>query len=243
MKIIADTHTHTLACNHAFSTITENAAHAQDIGLDFLFTCEHTKAMPGAAPDIFFESMLYSLPERIYGVYMIRGCEANVVDHDGSLDVGQTLLSRLEWVIASMHSQVYTPVAGRNYTDTWLSVIENPHVDVLGHCGDGRYPFSHEAVVKACARTGKIIEINSHSFKSRPGSPENCRSVALLCKKHGVPVVVSSDAHFWTLIGNFKESLDMLESIDFPQELIINADRSRMVDFLRQKCERSFPFD
>ncbi|MGL5899642.1 MAG: PHP-associated domain-containing protein, partial [Lactobacillaceae bacterium] len=46
--------------------------------------------------------------------------------------------------------------------------------------------------------------------------------MALLCKKYEVPITVSSDAHFYTEIGNFKEALDILEDIDFTQELIVN---------------------
>ena len=48
MNIIADTHTHTLACDHAYSTISENAAAAAGKGLRFLAMTEHTPQMPPA---------------------------------------------------------------------------------------------------------------------------------------------------------------------------------------------------
>ena len=42
----------------------------------------------------------------------------------------------------------------------------------------------------------KLVEINNHSFQVRPDNVENCRKIALCCKKYGVPIVVDSDAHF-----------------------------------------------
>lgn len=243
MQIVADTHTHTLACGHAFSTITENAAQAQRLGLDYLFLCEHSKAMPGSIPDVFFESTLSSMPDSLFGVYLIRGIEANVMGPDGQLDVGQALLTKLEWVIASMHPLCLEPMEKAECTSAWLAITSNPHVDVLGHCGDPRYPFDHEAVIRACAQSDTIVEINNHSFEGRPGSFENCRDIALLCKRYDVPVVVSSDAHFWTLVGQFDLALNMLDEIGFPEELVLNADRMRMADVLHRKCGRRFAFD
>ena len=49
MKIIADTHVHTIASEHAFSTVLENHAAAKKKGLRFLAVTDHTGKMPGAA--------------------------------------------------------------------------------------------------------------------------------------------------------------------------------------------------
>ena len=53
--------------------------------------------------------------------------------------------------------------------------------------------------------------------------------------KYGVPVVVSSDAHFVNHVGYFKEALEMLESIQFPEELILNADEEAFAACIRGK--------
>ena len=53
--------------------------------------------------------------------------------------------------------------------------------------------------------------------------------------KYGVPVVVSSDAHFAGCVGSFSHALAMLESIHFPEELILNADEERFAQVLRRK--------
>ena len=81
-------------------------------------------------------------------------------------------------------------------TKMWLNVAQNPHVDVIGHCGDENYRFDYERVIPEFAKYGKIVEINAASYRSRPSSINNCVEIARLCAKYGVPLVLSSDAHF-----------------------------------------------
>ncbi len=47
-----------------------------------------------------------------------------------------------------------------------------------------------------------------------------------------MPILVSSDAHFETGIKDHASALRMLEEIDFPEELIVNADLNRLIDYL-----------
>ncbi|WP_207739223.1 phosphatase [Harryflintia acetispora] len=236
---IADTHTHTVVSGHAYSTLTENLKAASERGLRFLGSTEHTGLMPHAAHEYYFTNMGV-VPDELFGVHLLRGCEVNIIGNDGELDVSDKILSKLEWVIASMHIPVYQPIDFDGHTSAWMGVLKNPQVDVLGHPGDGRYVFDYETVIKACGEYGKIVEINSHSFGNRPGSTENCRTIALLCKKYGIPVVVNSDAHFWASIGEHTNALRMLEEIGFPEELIVNADYRRFADLITEKTGRIF---
>ena len=91
----------------------------------------------------------------------------------------------------------------------------------------------YEAVVKKAKEKGKIIEINNHSFKVRAGSGENCREIALLCKKYAVPVVISTDAHFSPEVGFVPNSIKLMEEIDFPEELILNTSLKKLCDYLK----------
>lgn len=228
MKIIADTHTHTIACQHAYSTIYENAVFAKKMGYKCIANTEHGPTIPGA-PHVWYIANQKSLPRYIDGVLILRGCEANIIDFEGSLDVTSTDLSKLDWVIASFHEPVIQSGTLEQHTNAIIQVAKNPHVDVIGHSGDDRFKFDYEKGIKAFKEYGKIVEINAHSFNIRPGSNVNCREIALLCKKYSVPVVVSSDAHFCMDIGKVENSVKMLEEIDFPEELILNADWDRFL--------------
>lgn len=240
MKIFVDTHTHTLAVDHAYSTLAENVAAAKARGLAAIAMTEHSPSMPGA-PSWLHVMSTGIIPAEIDGVGIIRGIEVNIMDYDGKLDFMDSSLKKLDWVIASMHSPNLDPSTVEKHTCAWLSVARNPLVDVIGHCGDPRYAFDYEAVLPEFKAGGKIVEINSHSFEARPGSYENCAKVAKLCARLKIPVVASSDAHHASKIGEVAKSLELLESIGFPEELILNADKERFFSALdgikRRKAE------
>jgi putative hydrolase len=240
MKIIAETHTHTIASGHAFSSLRENARACAQLGILFLANTDHSGLYPGAPPEVYFYTQTKIFPRKMEGVYLLTGCEVNIKDCEGGLDLSDSTLGRLDWVIASMHTRVLEPRTAEEHTAAWLAVAQNPLVDVIGHSGDGKYPFDHELVVREFAKHGKIVEINTHSFIERPGSDENCEDIARLCKKYRVPVVVSTDAHCDATIGNHAAGIELLERIDFPEELILNADAKRFADYMQEKCGKQF---
>lgn len=234
MKIIADTHTHTIVSGDAHSTILENVMACKARGLQYLCLTEHVNSIPRGCPPEYFMS-LCSIPREHEGVKIVRGCEANILTYDGKLDVPDKVLDYLDIVIASLHDLVISPATKVDHTRCWLAIAENPHVDIIGHCGDIRYSFDLDTVIPAFKEHGKVVEINSHSFEGRAGSAEGCKAVALACKKYRVPVVVSSDAHFVSRIGFFDHSLKLLQETDFPEELVLNADEKRFEAYIESK--------
>lgn len=240
MNIICDTHTHTISSGHAHSTVLENAAEAARMGHKFLVISDHAPMIPGAPTELYFRAMKHVLPEQALGVYLITGCEVNVLNESGTLDLPAEILDRLDLVIASMHTLTFPPSDVETHTRAWLAVAKNSSVDIIGHSGDGRYAFDHEPAIRAFKEHGKVVEINAHSFKVRMGSDANCRAIARLLKRYEVPVVVSTDAHFAPLVGKVEASLQVLRDVDFPEELVLNADAERFARWISEKSGRSF---
>lgn len=233
IKITVDTHTHTNVSAHAFSTLEENIAYAAETGLEGIAMTNHGPDLGDGAVWFHFKSARH-LPKRIKGVRLLTGAEADIMDENGRLDIEDKYLKELELVIASFHTPCFEPNQPEEVvTRAWLNTLENENVDVLGHLGDGRYVCDYEKVVKKAKEKGKIIEINNHSFKVRAGSHENCREIALLCKKYSVPVVLSTDAHFSAEIGHVPDSSALLEDIDFPEELILNTSLEKLCNYLK----------
>lgn len=208
-------------------------AFAKSAGLEGVALTNHGAALGDGACDMHFSSLRH-MPKEIFGVRLLTGAEANILDEDGNLDINDYLLSQLEVVIASIHPPCFNRREEEGVTQAWLNVMENENVDILGHIGDGRYMSDYEAIVKKAKEKSKIIEINNHSFLVRPGSGENCKRVALLCKKYGVPVVLSTDAHFSREIGIVPKSIALMEETEFPEELILNTSLKKLCDFLRK---------
>lgn len=235
IKIIADMHCHTIASTHAYSTLKEMIAAAAERNLYAIAITDHGRAMPGAPGTYYFEN-LHNLPDTYLGVRVIKGIEANITDYNGSLDASTELLNSLDWVIASIHNPTINGERSvEACTNTWLKIAENPLVDVIGHCGTAGFEFDFERVIKSFADNGKIVEINNGSFKFRPKSIENCKKIARLCKKYGARVIIDSDAHFENMVGACEDAAAMLQEIDFPRELIVNADLDRFKRFLIEK--------
>lgn len=225
-SFIADTHTHTLACNHAYSTLNENARAAAQKGLACLCYTEHGPGFPGGADALFF-SNFKALPPDIDGVKLICGIEVDILNMDGALGAEELLLKRLKWVIASMHELVISPKSKAENTECLVRLAAHPHIHAFGHIDNASYPLDYTAVIKAMAANGKVVELNNNSLKNRPGARENSREILRLCQSCKARIVVCSDAHHSSRIGDFSEATKLLEEEAFPQELILNADISR----------------
>lgn len=231
MKILVDTHTHTNCSTHAHSTLMENVAAAKQRGLEMLCTTNHTPALPDA-PHIWHFKTIKRLPGEVDGLKMLYGAETNIIDKKGNIDMPLEELKMMDLVVASIHSPCYLSGTVEEHTATYLGVIKNPYVTIIGHSGSPRYAYDIDTVVSAAKEYNKCIEINNHSYSARPENAENCRKIALACKEHGTKIVVSSDAHSAFEIGVFDIAIDMLSSIDFPEELIVNANAERFEKYL-----------
>ncbi|NLM50061.1 MAG: phosphatase [Clostridiaceae bacterium] len=232
MRITVDTHTHTSVSHHAYHTLDEMLRQAGEMGLEGIAITNHGPALGDGAHPWHFSSMS-SLEKEYYGVRLLKGAEANIISYDGQLDLEDWVLKRLDLVIASYHEPCVAPSTVEEHTRGLLNVMDNPHVDIIGHMGNETYKCNYEAVVKKAKEAGKIIEINSHSFVFRKNSDKNCREIALLCKKHGVNIVVSSDAHAKDRILFVDKALKMLDEINFPEELVLNTSLEKLISYLQ----------
>lgn len=129
------------------------------------------------------------------GFRLLTGIECDILE-DGSLDQEEELLGRLDVVVASVHSKLRSepePMTAR-----MIAAVQNPHVDVLGHCtgriitGRGRpqSSFDAAAVFAACAESGTAVEINCRPERRDP--PDDLLEQAA---EAGCLFAVDTDAH------------------------------------------------
>lgn len=239
MNIIADLHCHTIASSHAYSTVMENVAVAAEKKLKMIAITDHGVGIADS-PDIMHFKNFSSIPKIINGVRVLSGVEANIMDYNGTLDMPTYILETLDWVIASMHEIHLPSTTIENHSQAWIDIAKNPHVDMIGHCGDARFPFDHERVIKVFKEYNKILEVNNHSFMVREGSKKNCAELSKLCMKYDVPILLTSDAHFCLSVGEVSESVQMLQEINFPQKLILNTDYDMLISEIKRLRGRDF---
>lgn len=233
MKILTDIHSHTMDSSHAYSTLLENVAAAKEKGLELLSMTNHGPAMEDA-PHLWHFINVKSLPPVINGVKMLYGAEANVLNPEGELDIPEDVLKGLGIVIASLHGPTYNANGKTNHTESWLNVIKNPYVDILGHIGRGNYPFDHDAVISAAKENDVCIEVNRYTI-TKENQRDVCRDIIMCCKKHEAKIVIGSDAHFCSQIGMFDDALSLLLECDFPEELIVSRNADTLINHLKNK--------
>ncbi|MDD4568543.1 MAG: phosphatase [Tepidanaerobacteraceae bacterium] len=235
MKLEVDTHCHTVASGHAYSTIVENAREAAKKHLKMIAITDHGPAMGEAANCYYFGNMTV-IPRKIEGVYILRGIEANILDDKGTLDLPERYLKKLDIVLAGLHGGCFPGKSVEENTRAVIETMKNPYVDIIVHPGNPEFPLDIDRFVKAAHKYNVHIEINNSSFTvSRRGSRENCVLIAKKAASIGAKISLGSDAHICFDVGNFIEAQEIINDSGISEENILNTSMEKVVDFLKSK--------
>ena len=236
MKFVLDTHTHTLASGHSYSTIREMAHTASERGLKLLGITEHAPKMPGSCHEFYFQN-LKVVDRHMCGVELLLGAELNIMDMNGTVDLPDSILRKLDITIASLHVPCMSPGTELENTKAYVNAIKNPLINIIGHPDDRRYPVTYKELVQAAKEYHTLIELNNASL-TEGGARVNARPLDIeilgLCAEYEVPVVIGSDAHIDLQVGCHDKAAALLEEVNFPEHLIVNQD----VDYLKKYVNR-----
>ncbi len=168
-------------------------------GLEYIAITDHTKRLAmthGLNEKRILEQMaeIDRLNKKFKGkITILKGSECDIL-RDGSLDLPDKILAKLDVVGASVHS--YFNLSREEQTERVKRAMENPNVDILFH-PTGRvinrrpaYDINIEELIAAARRTGTIMEIDA--FPDRLDlKDEHIR----LCVEADVKMAIDSDAH------------------------------------------------
>ncbi len=233
MQYLIDLHTHTIASDHAYSTIMENVSQARLKGMNMIAITDHGPDVSDGPHPWHFNN-LRVVPRIAEGVAVLRGIEANVTA-DGGLDLDETPLRRLDIVLAGFHPN-YLPTTKEEHTRLICKVMREGLVDIVSHPGVAQYPVDYEEFLLCAKECNVAVEINSSSsVNTRMGSHENCVKIGKLASKIGNLISLGSDAHIAYFIGCFEESLKVLNESGVKQDQIINTSPNKVLDFLESR--------
>lgn len=201
-----DLHIHSIASGHAFSTIEEIINHSRKIRMDAVAITDHGPSMKGASHLEFF-SMFGRLPRQIGNMQILYGCETNIIDTEGNLDLPEKYLENLDVIIAGLHKLTPFPDGSDENMNTRaiVNAIEKNRIDILAHPWRSDFPVDLKKIVNAAKKKDVILEINCSllRLKKRDLIVDKIKQMISLAEKNELKVVVSSDAHFSEEIGNF----------------------------------------
>ena len=234
MNLIADLHTHTIASGHAFGTIREMAQAAAEQNLHILGVTEHAPGIPGTCHPIYFRS-LKCVPKVLSGVRVLHGCEVNVLE-GGKLSLDPHYMVCLDYLIAGIHSMCYDDQGSAGNTKNVIGCMEaDPRVRFISHPDDSRSPLDYETLVKAAKDLNVALEVNNSSLLPgayRLNAHENYKTMLRFCETYGVNIIVNTDAHDPSAVGRFDAAISLLESVHFPEELILNSNEEKLLKFM-----------
>ena len=127
------------------------------------------------------------------GFTILKSVELDILE-TGKLDLPDDVLAEADYVVATIHYGLNQ--GEKELTRRLVGAAEHPWVDAIGH-PTGRlvgkrepYAFDFEALCRACAASGCLLELNGHP--ERMDLPD---TLAAAGKQHGVRFVLSTDSH------------------------------------------------
>lgn len=206
--IKGDLHLHS-TWSGGIDSIREIANYGEEMGYLYLGITDHTKALQ--VENGLDEGRLLKQSEEIscvnkeiqkqgMQIKILHGCEANILK-DGSLDIENSVLAKLDYVIAGVHS--YFDMGENEMTSRLKKAIEHPQVNIISH-PTGRLikkrkglSLNFKTVLKAAKQNNVALEINSS-----PARLDLDDNHIRECIETGVKVVINTDSHDKTQMQN-----------------------------------------
>jgi DNA polymerase (family 10) len=196
-ELRGDLHVHSKASD-GHNTIEEMALAAKARGLEYIAITEHSKRLTvarGLDPVRLAKQCdeIDRLNVRLSGVTVLKGIEVDILE-DGSLDLPESALAKLDIVVAAVHSRFDLPKPKQ--TQRILNALDNPLVRILAHPSgrliDEREPYDAdmEQIIRKARAKRIALEINAH-----PDRLDLSDTYCQLAKGEGASMVINSDAH------------------------------------------------
>ncbi|WJW76631.1 DNA polymerase/3'-5' exonuclease PolX [Thiohalobacter sp. IOR34] len=192
-----DLHCHSRASD-GHASIRQMAEAARDHGFEYLAITEHSKRLT-VARGLDSRRLLQQieaideLNEKLGGITLLKGIEVDILE-DGSLDMPDAVLARLDLVIGAVHSKF--DLSRAKQTRRILRAMDNPYFTLLAH-PSGRlierrapYDVDMNRVIHHARQRGCYLELNAH-----PERLDLLDTHCQMAREEGVLVSINSDAH------------------------------------------------
>ena len=152
------------------NTMAEMLGTARERGFEYVGISDHSQAAyyAGGLNDARLRQQhaeIARLEETVAPMRVFRGTEADILN-DGTMDYGAAILSRFDFVIASIHSNF--KMSTDEMTERILRALDDPHVTFIGHLTGRKllaregYSVDYDRIFEKAGERGVMIEINGN---------------------------------------------------------------------------------
>jgi DNA polymerase (family X) len=228
-----DLHAHTRATD-GHASLQEMIEAARELGYSYLAITEHSQAVSVAKG--FNRKRLEQqiaeidqLSDELSGFRILKSIEVDILA-DGSLDLPDEVLAKLDLTVCSVHSKFNLSV--EKQTERIIRAMDNPHFNILGH-PTGRlinerdaYAVDMEKIMDAAKERGCFLELNAHPDRLDLND-RHCR----MAKEMGVKVALSTDAHSTAGLKNIRYGINQARRGWLSKDDVLNT--RRVADLLK----------
>lgn len=235
-----DLHAHTVASD-GHASLHEMALAARERGLSYLAITDHSKRLAmahglGAARLAAQIDEIDGLNAQLAGITLLKGIEVDILE-DGSLDLPDSILSRLDLVVGAIHSHFDLP--RERQTERILRAMDHPCFTLLAHPSgrliDSREPCDIDMlrVMRKAKARGCFLELNA-----QPERLDLTETACRMAKDHGVLVSIDSDAHSVAELDNLRFGVNQARRGWLEKADVLNT---RSLTKLRALIARTMP--
>src|SRR4030042_1189346 len=201
----SDLHIHTIASGHAHNTILEYINRAKELKMKMIGISDHGPSCPDVSINNTYFRTLERLPDKIDGVRILKGIEANIINKKGDLDIPDELIDRLDYIMAGLHRTESVKDRGIVVnTKSVVNAIKLGRIDIITHpFFTKEFPLNTERISEAACQHNVLLEVNISCLKGRKLQKDtlpNLRKMVSIAKKNKQKIIIGSDAHnIWEL--------------------------------------------
>lgn len=224
--IQSDLHMHT-TYSDGRASVKEMALAAKAWGHSFICITDHSQSLH-IANGLDRERLLKQIDEidqvnkELDGIRVLKGLEVDILA-DGSLDMDDETLAKLDWVIGSVHQWTNQPI--EEMTERVIRAVRSGYISALGHptgrligIRDG-YEIDLAPVFEACAEEGVAVEINASPQRLDLDSS----MVREAQKVEGLWFVINTDAHSKRGLGVLDHGIKTARRGWLPKSRVLNT--------------------
>lgn len=188
-------------------TIKEMAETARDLGLEYIAITDHTGELriAGGMDErtiLRQTAEIDKIDKALKGIKILKGVEVNI-RRDGTLDISDKVLAKLDIVLASVHSNF--KMSREEMTERICRAMANPNVDIVAHPTArviqrrAGYEVDFEKLLECAKRTGTVLEINAYPDRLDLNDVHIKKAV-----QAGVKLSIGTDSHSKTQLHNIE---------------------------------------